>query len=243
MITVDQALTHLFSLVSPLEIEHIPLRDAHNRVLAQNALARRDQPPFAASSMDGYAISTSDAKPGQTLTVIGEAAAGHGFDGPVTPGHAVRIFTGAPVPQGADRVVIQEDVTRQNDLITINNVEDKPNIRPKGDDFSIGDSLSAPRRLTPEDIALLASMNLAQVPVTRKPRVAVLATGDELVMPGESPGADQIIAYNSFGLCALLDNLGADARMLPIAGDTHEALTTAFDLAQRADRLVTIVGA
>ena len=244
MITVDEALAHLFSLVSRLEPETVPLREAHGRVLAQDAEARRDQPPFDASSMDGYALKASEAVPGASFDVIGEAAAGHGFAGSVGAGQAVRIFTGAPVPEGADKVVIQEDVTRDGDRITLGDrLEDKPNIRPRGDDFRIGDRIEAPRLLSPEDVALLASMNVAEVTVTRKPKVALIATGDELVMPGEDPGPDQIIASNSFGLCALLEVLGAEPRMLPIAGDTSDALETAFDLAKGADLVITIGGA
>lgn len=244
MITVDEALDHLFSLVSPLEPETVPLREAHNRVLARDAEARRDQPPFDASSMDGYALRDDGAVPGAVYQVIAEAAAGHGFAGSVGPGQAVRIFTGAPVPRGADRVVIQEDVTRDGDRITLGDTLDpKANIRARGGDFRVGDRIEAPRLLSPEDVALLASMNVAEVTVTRKPKVALIATGDELVMPGEDPGPDQIIASNSFGLCALLDNLGAAPRMLPIAGDSREALETAFDLARGADLVVTIGGA
>ena len=244
MITVDEALGHLFALVSPLESELVPLREAHGRVLSDPAEARRDQPPFAASSMDGYALRDAEAQPGASFEVIGESAAGHGFDGSVGAGQAVRIFTGAPVPEGADRVVIQEDVTRAGDRITITDaLEEKRFIRPKGDDFKIGDRVEAPRILSPEDVALLASMNVAEVAVTRKPKVALMATGDELVMPGEDPGPDQIIASNAFGLAALLDSLGAEARMLPIAGDNRGALETAFDLARGADLVVTIGGA
>lgn len=244
MITVDQALDHLFSLVSQLEPETVPLREAHGRVLAQPAEARRDQPPFDASSMDGYALNEAEATPGASFDVIGEAAAGHGFDGTVRTGQAVRIFTGAPVPEGADKVVIQEDVSRDSDRITLGDrLDDKPNIRPRGGDFKVGDRIESPRLLSPEDVALLASMNVADVTVTRKPKVALIATGDELVMPGEDPGPDQIIASNSFGLCALLDTLGAEPRMLPIAGDTRESLETAFDLAKGADLVITIGGA
>ena len=135
--------------------------------------------------MDGYAVNKTEVELHAMFKVIGEAAAGHGFDGKVGAGQAVRIFTGAPVPEGADFVVIQEDVDRKGNLITI---LDEPgpnsNIRPKGGDFAIGDTVSAPRRLTPADVALLASMNIAEVPVVRRPVVAVMSTGDELVMPG-----------------------------------------------------------
>jgi len=244
MISVDEALDHLFALVSPLKTETVPLSEAGGRVLATDAVARRDQPPFAASAMDGYAARKDEVRPGATLTVIGEAAAGHGFAGPVGPGQCVRIFTGAPVPEGADHVVIQEDVTRTGDTITIGpDACDNSHVRPAGGDFRIGDRLSAPRRLSAQDVALLAAMNIPQVQVSRRPAVALISTGDELVMPGEVPGPDQIIASNTFGLKTMLDQMGARPRILPIARDTRASLETAFDLAQGADLIVTIGGA
>ena len=244
MITVDEALAKLFTLVHPLDTQTVPLAQAGDRVLAQDAVATRDQPPFDGSAMDGYAVQANDVRPGAVLDVIGEAAAGHRFEGTVGPGQAARIFTGAPVPIGASQVVIQEDVVRAGDQITLGDaLGDKPHIRPLGSDFRVGDTLTAPRRLSPSDIALLASMNVAQVTVTRKPRVALMSNGDELVMPGETPNPDQIIASNTFGLKALLDRLGAETRILPIARDTEQSIKTAFDLAEGADLLVTIGGA
>ena len=244
MISVDEALSHLFSLVAPLEAGSVPLQDACGRVLAETVTARRDQPPFSASAMDGYAVQSSDAVPGARLSVIGEAAAGHGFAGGLSQSQAVRIFTGAPVPEGADRVVIQEDVAREGNTITLGNqLDDGPHIRRKGTDFSVGDAMKAPRRLTPSDVALLAAMNVPRVMVARKPVVALISTGDELVMPGEDPGPDQIIASNTFGLKAMLEQLGATARLLPIARDNTASLETAFDLAEGADLVVTIGGA
>ncbi|MFT6025208.1 MAG: molybdopterin molybdotransferase [Ascidiaceihabitans sp.] len=244
MITVPDALDRLFALVSPLEIEHIPLREANGRVLAETVFASRTQPPFAASSMDGYAVKSAEVEDDTMFKVIGEAAAGHAWDGTVGPGQAVRIFTGAPVPQGADFVVIQEDVTRRGDLITLaRDISPKDNIRPAGVDFMAGDPLSAPRILAAADIALLASMNIAVVPVRRQPQVALISTGDELVMPGQVPGPDQIIASNTYGLAAMLENIGARPRILPIARDNVESLRMAFELAQGADLVVTIGGA
>lgn len=244
MIPVAQALQHLFDLVSVVDIEHVPLRAARGRILAKDVAAQRTQPPFDASSMDGYALRAAEVEPDAMFKLIGEAAAGHGFDGTVGAGQCVRIFTGAPIPDGADFVVIQEDVTRRGDLITLNrDLGKKSNIRPAGGDFTAGDLTRAPRRLNPADIALLASMNVDSVPVFRKPRVAILATGDELVAPGETPGPDQIIASNSYGLAAQLEDLGAQPQLLPIAGDTENALTTAFGLAAGADLIVTIGGA
>ena len=244
MISVNEALDHLFALVAPLPVETVPLVQAYGRTLAQDVNAVRDQPPFAASAMDGYAVAAVDVAPGARFTVIGEAAAGHAFAGSVAKGEAARIFTGAPLPDGADWVVIQEDVTRSGDTITLNaNPETKPYVRPAGADFKTGDQINAPRVLSTSDIALLAAMNIAQVPVTRRPVVAIIATGDELVQPGETPGPDQIIASNSYGLAALVQSLGAQPRLLPIARDTVPALALAFDLAADADLIVTIGGA
>ena len=244
MITVAQALDAVLGLVAPLSVETVPLRAANGRVLVRALTAQRTQPPFAASSMDGYALRRAEVEPDAMFKVVGESAAGHRYEGTLRAGQAVRIFTGAPVPQGADFVVIQEDVTRRGDLITLGHkIGPKDNIRPAGGDFSAGDSLSAPRLLHPADIALLAAMNHANIPVTRKPIIAILATGDELVQPGEEPGPDQIIASNSYGLAAMLENPGAEARLLPIARDTEASLRQAFALAKGADLIVTIGGA
>ncbi|WP_299042353.1 gephyrin-like molybdotransferase Glp [uncultured Tateyamaria sp.] len=244
MITVAEALAHLFALADEMSVEHVPLREADGRVLGEPVAARRTQPPFAASSMDGYALNGVEADLHAQFMVIGEAAAGHGWNGTVGAGQAVRIFTGAPVPAGTNKVVIQEDVTRTGDLITItDDPGPKDNIRPAGIDFKEGDTLDAPRVLGPADIALLASMNVASVPVRRAPVVALIATGDELVMPGEDPGPDQIIASNTFGLAAMLRRAGAVPRVLPIARDSAVSLTTVFDLARGADLIVTIGGA
>lgn len=244
MISVAQALELVCGLARPLPTETVPLVQANGRVLAEPAHATRNQPPFAGSAMDGYAVRDADIHPGATLTVIGESAAGHSFGGTVSTGKAVRIFTGAPVPKGADRIVIQEDVTRKGDTITIGeSLGNKSHIRPAGDDFREGDTLTAPRRLGPGDLSLLASMNIPTVTVARRPDIAILATGDELVMPGEAPSADQIIASNGFGLKALLEDAGATVRLLPIARDTKASLRACFELATGADLLVTIGGA
>ncbi len=244
MITVEDARSLLFDLVDRLPAETVALADAAGRVLAQDVCATRDQPPFAASSMDGYAVNSTEVELHAMFKLIGESAAGNRFDGTVGPGQAVRIFTGAPVPEGADFVVIQEDTERRGDLITITDEPgSKPNIRPAGVDFKSGTQITAPRRLRAEDVALMAAMNIPEVPVTRKPVVALISTGDELVMPGEAPGPDQIIASNTFGLKALLEDVGAHVRLLPIARDTVSSLEMAFNLAKGADLVVTIGGA
>ncbi len=244
MITVAQALDHLFDLADLLPVETVPLRAASGRVLAETVTARRTQPPFAASSMDGFAIKGVEADLHAQFKVVGESAAGSRWTGTLKAGQAVRIFTGAPVPDGADKVIIQEDVTRTGDMISItDDPGPKDNIRPAGVDFEVGMELSAPRRLSPGDIALLAAMNIAQVPVRRAPVVALISTGDELVVPGEDPGPDQIIASNTYGLAAMLAGIGAQPRILPIARDTETSLRTVFGLARGADLIVTIGGA
>lgn len=242
MITVEEALERVFAIVRPLPSEIVPLVRANGRMMPGPAKALRDQPPFAASAMDGYAIN-GDASPGAAFSVIGEAGAGHAFNAALLPGQAVRIFTGAPVPDGATRVVIQEDVDRLDGRILLRqNLDAGTNIRPSGQDFRAGDQLP-PRLLRPNDIALLAAMNIAEVAVTRRPVVAIIATGDELVMPGETPNDDQIIASNSFALKAMIEDAGGIGRMLPIARDTEAALRTVLEMALDADLIVTIGGA
>ena len=242
MITVEDALALVFDLVTPLPIEIVPLSRANGRYMPKPAIANRDQPPFAASAMDGYAVS-GPASPGSTFTVIGEAGAGHAFNGAIAHGQAIRIFTGAPVPDGSSRVIIQEDVDAKGNQITLREKLDTgTNIRPLGQDFCAGSALP-PRLLRPNDIALLAAMNIADLPVTRRPVVAIIATGDELVMPGEDPRPDQIIASNSFALKAMIEDAGGTARMLPIARDTEAALRTVLEMAKGADLIVTIGGA
>lgn len=242
MISVDEALARIFDLVTPLGTEDVTLFDAAGRVLRSPVRADRDQPPFAASAMDGYAVMAPVA-PGTKLTVIGDAAAGHAFGGTVRTGEAVRIFTGAPVPDGANAIILQEDVTREGNAITVRSAQDSTHIRPQGIDFRAGDQVSAPRRLTPAEVALLAAMNCGRVTVSARPDVAIIATGDELVMPGESPRADQIIASNVFALKAIAESEGATARILPIARDTEDSLRAVFALASGADLIVTVGGA
>jgi molybdopterin molybdotransferase len=243
MITVEEALQRCFALVTPLPSEPVPLRQAAGRVLATPASARLTQPPFDASAMDGYALGRSG-DVGAAFTVIGEAGAGHGFAGTLAPDQAVRIFTGAPLPKCAETIAIQEDVTDSSTNITLT-APARPgaNIRKRGQDFAQGDTLSAPRRLTSKDLALLAAMNIPEVTASRRPVVALIATGDELVMPGDQPGPDQIVASNLFALEAMARAEGAEVRMLPIARDTEDDLRQVFRLADGADLIVTIGGA
>ncbi|MFY0633198.1 MAG: molybdopterin molybdotransferase MoeA [Vannielia sp.] len=243
MISVEDALARVFALATPLPAEPVPLRAAAGRVLAAPVIAPRDQPPFSASAMDGYAVA-GPVSPGQRFAVIGESAAGRASGLVVGPGQAVRIFTGAPLPEGADRVVIQEDVERSESEITLREkLDDATHIRPAGGDFKAGDELEPGRILTPNALALAAAMGASSVTCTRKPVVSLMATGDELVMPGDAPGPDQIIASNSFALAAMFEAEGAECRLLPIARDTRESLRAAFALAAGSDLVITTGGA
>lgn len=244
MIPVSAALDAILALVAPLPGETVPLRAAVGRVLAVPATAQRDQPPFDAAQMDGYALRHADLETGRPLRVVGTAAAGRGFAGVVGPGEAVRIFTGAPLPAGADRVVMQEDTGRQGAVLTVAaNAAPGPFIRPRGGDFSRGAALPAGRCLRAADIALLAAMNVHEVTVHRRPAVAILTTGDELVPPGAVPGPDQIVASNGHGLAALVTEAGAAARILPIARDSFDRLDACLRLGEEADLIVTTGGA
>lgn len=244
MISVEVAHRRLMALFAPVGTETVPLAEAGGRTLAKDIVADRDQPPFAASAMDGYAVRAEDLAAGIPLRVIGEAPAGRRYPGRVGPGEAVRIFTGAPVPEGADTILIQEDAERAGDMITPRADPDTSRfIRPAGADFARGTRITAPRRLTAAEIALAAAMNAGTVTVARRPVVALIPTGDELVWPGESPGPDQIVSSNNFGLKAMLEAEGAEVRLLPIARDNPESLALAFDLASDADLVVTLGGA
>ena len=243
MITVEEALARCFALCRTTGTEEIPLRAAAGRVLRVEAPARLTQPPFSASAMDGYALGAT-AEAGTSFQVVGEAGAGHAFAGRLSPDQAVRIFTGAPLPEGAVTIAIQEDIVAEGPRITLQSgAQAGDNIRPRGQDFAAGASLSVPRRLKANDLALLASMNIPTVAVARRPIVALIATGDELVMPGEEPAPDQIICSNTFALAAMIEAAGGEARMLPIARDTEDSLRTVLGLADGADIVVTIGGA
>ncbi len=244
MISVSEALARVLALCPPTDTELVPIVHANHRVLGKNVSAQRDQPPFDASAMDGYAMQRSDVSLGARLKIIGESPAGGGFEGVVTAGTAVRIFTGGCVPMGADIVLMQENVLRAKDVMTITDLPSgSAHIRNKGSDFKIGDNISAPRRLNPVDIGLLASMNIAEVPVAKKPVIAVIATGDELVLPGETPGPSQIICSNNYAIKAVLEAQGAIVRLLPIARDNPASLKQVFALTDGADMVVTIGGA
>ena len=245
MIPVGEARARILSLMVPVGRETVAITGAVSRVLAQTVTARRTQPPFDASVMDGYAVRGGEVRPGAVFEVVGEAAAGHPFAGPVAPGETIRIFTGAPVPPGLDRIVIQEDVTREGARITLGgDLDPAPYLRRAGLDFAEGDTLLKPgTRLSPENIALLAAAGHAFVSVHRKPRVTLLATGDELALPGDRPGAGGIVSSNNFGLAALVETLGGVAEILPIAPDEADALRQLALEGAQADLFVTLGGA
>lgn len=246
LIPVATALAHILDGLPLPDEETLSVFDADGRVLTRDLDARFTQPPFPASAMDGYAIfGEAAAAVGARWTVIGESAAGCGFSGDVQSGQAVRIFTGAPVPAGCGTVVIQEDVARDGDVIVATCATHAgANIRPQGNDFRAGDVL-LPRgtRLDPHALTLAAAMGHGEVPVARRPVVALLATGDELVPPGAHPGPDQIVSSNPVGLAALVQRAGGVARHLGIAPDRMDALRARIGAARDADILVTIGGA
>ncbi|WP_417412960.1 gephyrin-like molybdotransferase Glp [Hoeflea sp.] len=249
LMPVDEALGRILDGAAPAtEPELLPLAQCYGRVLARDLLALRTHPPFAASAMDGYAVRADEAVAGAQLKLQGEAAAGHAFDGPLAAGSTVRIFTGAPVPEGADAILIQENADKLEDgLVLVNEAPEAGRyIRPAGIDFTEGKTgLDQGRFLDPGAITFAAAMSHAHLPVVRKPRVAILATGDELRLPGQTLGPGQIIASNTFGVAALAKAAGANIIDLGIAIDRMEALDEALDsaIAQQADVLVTIGGA
>jgi molybdopterin molybdotransferase len=245
LLSVSEALARVLDGLTPLDAEHVPLDDAQGRVLAEDLRALLTQPPFDASAMDGYAVRGEDvATLPASLRLIGEAAAGAGFGGKVGRGEAVRIFTGAPVPEGADTIVIQEDVDADGATITVKAAEHYRHIRPRGQDFKEGEVLlRAGTELKPRQLMLGAAMNHASLPVRRKPKVAILATGDEVMPPGTELAADQIVSSVPAGLAALVRAAGGEALSLGIAKDDPDSLATLARAGSAADILVTIGGA
>ena len=231
--------------------EVVAIEAAHRRTLAEPLAALITQPPFDASAMDGYAVRSADvARLPVTLALIGEAAAGHPFAGRVGAGQAVRIFTGAPLPPGADAVVIQENAVqeragREGAAVTVREgTPEAGHVRLTGFDFRVGEVLLASgRRLGPREVSLAAAMGHGKVPVRCRPRVAVISTGDELLAPGSRPGPGQIISSNHLGVAALAEAAGAQAEFIGIARDTRASLKAHFQRADGADVIVTIGGA
>jgi molybdopterin molybdotransferase len=247
LMPVADALKAVVVDASPLPEEMVALDEARGRVLARDVTAKRTQPPEDMSAMDGYAVRAADATLSARLKVIGEVAAGRPFARTVGAGEAVRIFTGGVVPPGADAIVIQEDTTRDGDVVAINEAASVgKHIRRAGIDFREGEVLLKKSHiLLDRDLALAASMNHPLVPVHRRPKVAMLATGDELVMPGTTPGPGQIVYSNGFALRALARDLGANVVDLGIARDTIDETADAVRraIAAGADILATTGGA
>jgi molybdopterin molybdotransferase len=248
LMPVADALSAILKGAEPLAEEMVALDAAYHRVLARDTAALRTQPPQAMSAMDGYAVRAADASHLDVrLTVIGEVAAGRPFDKAVGAGEAVRIFTGGVIPEGADAVIIQEDTVVDGRRIAITEAAMAGrHIRPAGVDFSTGDVLlAAGSRLTDRDLSLAAGMNYPELAVRRRPKVAILATGDELVMPGSTPGPGQIVYSNGYALRALTRAEGAETIDLGIAADTVAATTHGIRRARDsgADILITTGGA
>ncbi len=245
LLPVDEAVARLLAGVEPLAAETVPLDQAPGRALAGDVAALLTQPPFTASAMDGYAVRAAETKAGARLEVVGMSRAGARFPSTLEPGEAVRIFTGAPVPDGADSILIQENTKREGDTIeVIEPVAAGRHIRPAGLDFRTGDLLLAEGRLLDAHaVALAAAMGHGALSVRRKPRVAILANGDELVPPGTAPGPDQIVSSNGIGLAALVRQSGGDAIDLGIAPDRREAISAFVDRVADADILVVTGGA
>lgn len=245
MIPVAEALDRILAALSSTGPETVPLPDAATRVLALPLTARLTQPPADVSAMDGYALRAADAAPGARLRVVGEAPAGHPFPGTVGPGEAVRIFTGAFVPLGADSILLQEDSRAADGTVEpIEAPRPGRHIRSAGLDFRAGDEvLPAGRVLTARDIGLAAAANHPWLTVHRRPRIALLATGDEISLPGDPLPPGGIVSSNAHALAALVRAAGGEPTVLPIAPDDRDAIAAIADAAVRCDLLVTTGGA
>lgn len=246
MITVDEALRLIREKTSTIDEEAVSLANGNGRILTDPVRARLTQPPFDGSAMDGYAVRYADAiKAGAQLNVTGESAAGKRFNNALSSSEAVRIFTGAPMPDGADTVVIQENTSRDGDRLIIN-IPPKPgqHIRKAGNDFAEGDVLlDAGQKLDGPALALAAAGNVTSLNVRRKPRVAMIANGDELIMPGESPGPDEIISSIPFGLAPMILDWGGEPEFLGVARDDPAELKSLINKAEGYDVIVPIGGA
>jgi len=247
MMPLDEALRRIFANIGAPRAEMVALADAAGRVLAAPLAAGHSQPPFDASAMDGYAVRAADVAPGRTLRLIGTSQAGQRFSGMMSPGQCVRIFTGAPLPIGSDTVIMQEEATARGAEIAFEAVPPVgQNVRRRGSVFADGEALlPAGTLLTPARLTLAASANRARVTVARRPRIALLATGDELVQPGAPLGPDQIVSSNGFGLRAILAPLAEEVLDLGIVGDDLELLVAKLRhvLGTGIDVLLTTGGA
>lgn len=250
LLPVEEALARILAALTPVSAEMVPVSDALGRVTAEPIRARRTQPPMAVSAMDGYAVRAVDvAGVPATLRRVGSAPAGGTYQGRVGPGEAVRIFTGGPVPDGADAIVIQEDVDAASEedgaeIVVREGAAAGTFIRPAGLDFRAGDvGVPEGRRLTARDVGLTAAMNVPWVRVRRRPRVAILSTGDEIVRPGELDEPSRIVSSNAYALAAVVRAVGGEAIDLGIAPDDGDALRAMAAGARGADLLVTSGGA
>lgn len=231
----------MLSGIGPAGEEFVPLREGLGRVLARAVTAERDQPPFAVSEMDGYAVIAADT-PG-TLTLIGESSCGHGFEGTLTKGNIIRISTGAAVPAGADAVVIQENVTRNGGMIEAPQAKPGQHIRPRAMDFSAGTSLlQAGRKLDGIALAMAAATGMAQLPVRRRPKVAILSGGDELADPGTTPGPFQIFDSATHGIAAMVRHWGGEPHRLQLEKDDPYAIARAAENGLKENDLLVLVG-
>jgi molybdopterin molybdotransferase len=247
MLTVDAARAAMLAAASALPAETVPLSGALGRTLTAPVTASRDQPPFAASAMDGYAVRRDDlgAASVRGLRVVGESAAGAGYPAPLGALEAVRIFTGAPLPEGADCVVIQEEVSRHGDLMRWGGKQASDFVRPLGIDFRAGATLlRAGERLDGIALALAAAAGLGELSVARRPRVALLATGDEIVEPGAEPRSNQVFDSVSHGLAGLIERWGGEpVRLRPLRDDLKLIAQAAEAALKTTDLLVCIGGA
>ncbi|MEP0707285.1 MAG: gephyrin-like molybdotransferase Glp [Parvibaculum sp.] len=246
LLPVEDARARILASLHTTPAETVPLSTAFGRVLAEEAIARRTQPPADLSAMDGYAVKAADVTSvPASLKVVGEAPAGGSYADELKSGEAIRIFTGAPLPRGADTIIIQEDTTRDGDTVTVAEAARKgQHVRTCGLDFRTGDAGVPPgRKLSPADIAFAAAMNLSTLSVHKRPVIAFFSTGDELVAPGTEPGPNQIVSANNDGLAALILEAGGIPLDLGIVPDDLEAIRKAADSAREADMLVTLGGA
>jgi molybdopterin molybdotransferase len=245
MISVEDARARILAGLAPTGAETVSLAQGLGRVLAAPVTARLTQPPADVSAMDGYALRAADARQGAHMQIIGTAPAGHPFPGAVGPGQAVRLFTGSVVPDGADTVLVQEDATASGTRLTVNEAaQEQKNIRRAGQDFTAGDTLlSTGKRLTARDIGLAAAGNHPWLSVHRRPRIAILATGDEISLPGDPITPGGIASSNAHALAAFITAAGGEPSILPIARDNLEALALGADAARGADLLLTTGGA
>lgn len=241
MLSVADARTLMLERVGRLSSEHAKLEHAYGRVLAEPLIATRDQPPFASSAMDGYALASAPAP--RDVIVAGESAAGKRFAGKLGPDEAVRISTGAPMPDGADGVLIQEDARLDGARLLAANVTPGRHVRPRGGDFRAGELLlEASRRLDPIAVALAAGAGVSSLTVTRRPRVTVFAGGDELAQPGAQAGPDQIYESGSFAVCGLIDQWGGDAERAAALPDDEDKIVRAVKAPLESCDLIVLIG-